>query len=168
MLYVPCDRENLYVAFTVADTDRPAKAIPPDRDLWCATWPHLSGLFARINAPGRWDLYETVRLTHWSRGRVAVIGDAAHGMAPTLGQGAGCAMMNAVALAVALEAAVDLDSGLDAWERNARPITEHTQDVSHRYMAAAHTGEGRGTLWDEAALRTARYVPTDERSPGLD
>ena len=101
----------------------------------------------------------TVGIRSWSQGRVAVIGDAAHGMAPTLGQGAGCAMMNALALAECLETAKDLQSGLAAWEANARPITEHTQDISHRYMAAAHTGEGGGTLWDEDAFKTARYVP---------
>ena len=159
MLYVPCDAQNLYVAFTVGTADAKAKSIPIDRDLWAATWPHLTPLFARIGDQGRWDAYETIRLKRWSAGRVALIGDAAHGMAPTLGQGAGCAMMNALALAVALEQADDLEGGLATWERENRPITEHTQDISHRYMAAAHTGEGGGTLWDEDALITARHAP---------
>jgi len=159
MLYVPCDNDNLYVAFTVGKADMAAKTIPIERDLWSATWPHLADLFARVGNEGRWDIYETVSLKRWSQRRVAVIGDAAHGMAPTLGQGAGCAMMNALALAGALAAADDLEAGLMAWEAKARPITDHTQDISHRYMAAAHTGEGGGTLWDEEALKTARSIP---------
>ena len=159
MLYVPCNDHDLYVAFTISLADSAAMSIPINRELWSATWPHMAEIFARVSEQGRWDSYETVRLRSWSQGRVAVIGDAAHGMAPTLGQGAGCAMMNALALAECLETAKDLQSGLAAWEANARPITEHTQDISHRYMAAAHTGEGGGTLWDEDALKTARYVP---------
>lgn len=160
LLYVPCDNENLYVAFTTGVHDMTAKSIPVNKALWSATWPHMSDLFARIGDQGRWDIYETIELTSWSRGRVALIGDAAHGMAPTLGQGAGCAMMNALALAVALESVDDPGQGLAAWERSERPLTEHTQDIAHRYMAAAHTGERGGTLWDESALTTARYVPT--------
>ena len=159
MLYVPCDNDNLYVAFTVAEADTAGKSIPIDHDLWSATWPHLADLFARVGSQGRWDVYETVTLKRWSQGRVAVIGDAAHGMAPTLGQGAGCAMMNALALAGEVAAADDLETGLAVWETNARPITEHTQDISHRYMAAAHTGEGGGTLWDDEALITAQSMP---------
>ena len=165
MLYVPCDAANVYVAFTVGKDDRLAKSIPVHRELWSATWPHMADLFARIGDQGRWDVYETVHLRTWSCGRVALIGDAAHGMAPTLGQGAGCAMMNALALAVALEYADEVESGLAAWEQNDRPITEHTQDISHRYMAAAHTGESGGTLWDEEALKTARHVPTGYSEP---
>ena len=159
LLYVPCDAENLYLAFTAGHVDTKAKSIPVDQRLWSKTWPHLAELFARIGDHGRWDAYETIRLKRWSSGRVALVGDAAHGMAPTLGQGAGCAMMNALALAVALDHADDLEGGLAVWEQGSRPLTEHTQDVSHRYMAAAHTGQGGGTLWDEDALITARHVP---------
>ena len=66
----------------------------------------------------------------------------------------------ALALAVALEAADGLEEGLGAWERAERPLTEHTQNIAHRYMADAHTGVGGGTLWDNGALRTACHTPT--------
>ena len=160
MLYVPCDEENLYVALTTEVGDADGRTIPVNKALWTTTWPHMSDIFGRVTNQGRWDIYETIKLKSWSQGRVASIGDAAHGMAPTLGQGAGCAMMNALALAVALETANGIEEGLRAWERTERPLTEHTQNIAHRYMAAAHTGEGGGTLWDDGALRTACHTPT--------
>ena len=46
---------------------------------------------------------------------MAVLGDAAHALPPNIGQGAGCAMMNALSLALHLDE---------------RPITEHTQRAS--------------------------------------
>ena len=160
MLYVPCDKENLYVALTTEVGDIDARTFPVNKELWATTWPDMSDIFSRVTNNGRWDIYETIKLKSWSQGRVALIGDAAHGMAPTLGQGAGCAMMNALALAVALEAADGLEEGLRAWERAERPLTEHTQNIAHRYMAKAHTGVGGGTLWDNDALRTACHTPT--------
>jgi 2-polyprenyl-6-methoxyphenol hydroxylase-like FAD-dependent oxidoreductase len=59
-----------------------------------------------------------------------VLGDAAHALPPNIGQGAGCAMMNALSLAVHLDGAADIPAALAAWEARERPITEHTQRVS--------------------------------------
>lgn len=49
------------------------------------------------------DVYEHKHLRHWSRGRVALLGDAAHAMTPNLGQGACQAIEDAVVLAGCLE-----------------------------------------------------------------
>ena len=46
---------------------------------------------------------DIVEIESWSRGRIIVIGDAAHAMSPLLGQGAGTAMEDAYALARLLE-----------------------------------------------------------------
>jgi 2-polyprenyl-6-methoxyphenol hydroxylase-like FAD-dependent oxidoreductase len=61
---------------------------------------------------------------------VAVIGDAAHALPPNIGQGAGCAMMNALSLAVHLDREADMATALRAWEHAERPLTEHTQRIS--------------------------------------
>ena len=42
---------------------------------------------------------EEVQRTSWARGRVALLGDAAHALTPNMGQGAGMAMEDAVVLA---------------------------------------------------------------------
>lgn len=103
ILYTPCNNSDLYLAFTCLNSDYRAKSLPIDRPLWQAAFPHLANLLGRIEEVGRWDPFEVVKLHRWSAGRVAILGDAAHAQAPNLGQGGGCAIMNALGLAVALE-----------------------------------------------------------------
>src|SRR6266851_10405017 len=103
ILYVPCNEQDLYLAMMAPVADREANAIPLRTDIWIAAFPQLKPVIRKLSVGGRYDAYETTKLTRWSRGRVAIIGDAAHAMTPTLGQGAGTAMMNALSLAVALE-----------------------------------------------------------------
>ena len=48
-------------------------------------------------------MYDRRPLALWTKGRLAILGDAAHAMLPHLGQGANQAIEDAVALAVFLE-----------------------------------------------------------------
>jgi 2-polyprenyl-6-methoxyphenol hydroxylase-like FAD-dependent oxidoreductase len=50
------------------------------------------------------DLYDRPPLAHWGRGRVTLLGDAAHPMTPNLGQGACQAIEDAAVLADCLDA----------------------------------------------------------------
>jgi 2-polyprenyl-6-methoxyphenol hydroxylase-like FAD-dependent oxidoreductase len=133
ILYTPCSRSELYLALTALDSDEDAKALPLRKDVWKASFPHLGEFIDRIDDQGRWDVFETVRLSRWSAGRVAVLGDAAHAMAPNLGQGGGCALVNALGLAAALDESADIEGALRRWEVRERPLTEHTQRVSALY-----------------------------------
>src|SRR5215472_5755384 len=63
------------------------------------------------------DIYDLPPLTHWSRGRVTLLGDAAHAMTPNLGQGAGQAIEDALALATCLTREFSVSSALQAYER---------------------------------------------------
>jgi 2-polyprenyl-6-methoxyphenol hydroxylase-like FAD-dependent oxidoreductase len=129
VLYTPCSETEVYIALTMLDTDTVAKATPVDREAWTRWFPHLAPLIARLDE-GRYDRFEYIRLKRWSSGRVAVIGDAAHALPPNIGQGGGCAMMNALAMAVYLGREQDVPAALAAWETNERAITEHTQRIS--------------------------------------
>ena len=106
----------------------------------------------------RYDAYEASKLIRWSSGRVAIIGDAAHAMTPTLGQGAGTAMTNALSLAVSVADARDIEQALQAWEDRERPLTELTQDMSAQI--ARERAMSRGEAWNESTLRPARHIPT--------
>jgi 2-polyprenyl-6-methoxyphenol hydroxylase-like FAD-dependent oxidoreductase len=129
VLYTPCSETEVYIALTMLDSDDVAKAVPVDRQAWTRWFPHLAALIARLG-DGRYDRFEYTRLKRWSAGKVAIIGDAAHALPPNIGQGGGCAMMNALSMAVYLDRERDVPEALAAWEKNERAITEHTQRVS--------------------------------------
>jgi 2-methyl-3-hydroxypyridine 5-carboxylic acid dioxygenase len=131
-----------------------------NKDVWIEAMPFLAHVIGRIGEDGRYDTYESTKLDRISVGRVALVGDSANPMAPTLAQGAGCAIMNALGLAVAIdEAGDDLAGGLEAWARRERPLTEHTQDISALYIRTRAGSDG-ANKWDATAMRTARHVPT--------
>ena len=135
IIYAACSQTELYLALTTVETDTLGKAVPLRQDEWSKSFPFLRQLFARIGTEGRWDRFEVIRLSRWSAGRVAVLGDAAHAQPPNLGQGGGCALMSALGLAVALEQARSVEDGLRNWEARERPLIEHTQRISCLYSA---------------------------------
>jgi 2-polyprenyl-6-methoxyphenol hydroxylase-like FAD-dependent oxidoreductase len=131
VLYTPCSESDIYIALTMLDRDEIAKATPVRKDAWKRWFPHLEPLLDRFGEQGRYDRFDLIKLRRWSAGRVAVVGDAAHALPPNIGQGGGCAMMNALSLAVHLERDADVPAALAAWEKNERPITEHAQRISY-------------------------------------
>jgi 2-polyprenyl-6-methoxyphenol hydroxylase-like FAD-dependent oxidoreductase len=131
VLYTPCSENDIYVALTMLDRDEIAKATPVRKDAWERWFPHLEPLIDRFGEQGRYDRFDLIKLRRWSAGRVALVGDAAHAQPPNIGQGGGCAMMNALSLAVHLERHPDVPTALAAWEKNERPITDHTQRMSY-------------------------------------
>jgi salicylate hydroxylase len=66
----------------------------------------------------RWGIYDRAPLSHWSTGRITLMGDAAHPMVPHVGQGAGQSIEDAITLAVLLEgcSAVDVPGRLKLYE----------------------------------------------------
>ncbi|HEY2535288.1 MAG TPA: NAD(P)/FAD-dependent oxidoreductase [Xanthobacteraceae bacterium] len=170
LLYTPCSETDIYIALTMLDDDAPAKAVPVRKDEWKRAFPPLEELIDRFGEQGRYDRFELVKLKRWSSGRVAIVGDAAHALPPNIGQGGGCAMMNALSLAVYLERGNDVATALSIWERNERPVTEHAQRVSYFLglpttwppaLRAAVLGiAGRSQWLVRQRTRTALHRPT--------
>jgi 2-polyprenyl-6-methoxyphenol hydroxylase-like FAD-dependent oxidoreductase len=71
---------------------------------------------------------DEVELGRWSRGRVVLVGDAAHATAPTLSQGAAMAVEDAVVLAAALRRGGTVPEALAAYESRRRPRTKWVLD----------------------------------------
>jgi 2-polyprenyl-6-methoxyphenol hydroxylase-like FAD-dependent oxidoreductase len=88
---------------------------------------------------GAYDFYfddmSQVRLPSWSRGRVALLGDAAFGPSPMSGQGTSLAMIGAYLLAHALAESPDLPSALAQWEHGFRANVEQNQRLAGDGMA---------------------------------
>ena len=138
VLYCPVDSGRFYVLLGSLAEDTEARATPIDPSVWSKSFPTLRHFFNRVATEAdwtqaRWAQYQTVTLRRWSTQKIAILGDAAHAMPPYLAQGAGHAMMNGLGLAVALDAAPDLASGLARWEQRERPLTDHTQRWTRLY-----------------------------------
>jgi 2-polyprenyl-6-methoxyphenol hydroxylase-like FAD-dependent oxidoreductase len=65
--------------------------------------------------------YDRPPLRSWGRGRVTLLGDAAHPMKPNIGQGAAQALEDAVVLGSCLTGSSDPESSLRAYERRRVP-----------------------------------------------
>ncbi|WPB57453.1 NAD(P)/FAD-dependent oxidoreductase [Xylophilus sp. GOD-11R] len=158
ILYTPCGENTLYMAMMAPLNDPAANAIPVDPEIWSAAFPALRPVLTTLADRGRYDLYEKTVLKTWSSGKVAIVGDSAHAMPPTLAQGAGCAIMNALGLAVATEETDTVEEALALWQRRERPLTDHTQ--SRAAELAASRSLASGMAWDDVGLRAARHLPT--------
>jgi 2-polyprenyl-6-methoxyphenol hydroxylase-like FAD-dependent oxidoreductase len=63
------------------------------------------------------DIYDSDPLSEWGRGRVTLLGDAAHPMTPNLGQGACQAIEDALELAACLAGKTNVEAGLEKYEK---------------------------------------------------
>lgn len=82
-------------------------------------WPPLHDLLDGIDdcAQLARASYRDALLTRWHRGRLALLGDAAHAMSPQLGQGVNMALMDALAIRDALRAEQGVDAAIAHYER---------------------------------------------------
>jgi 2-polyprenyl-6-methoxyphenol hydroxylase-like FAD-dependent oxidoreductase len=133
LLYAPCTDDYAYVQLTSLKDDAAGNAVPIDRVFWRELFPRLGWVIDRLPDQGRSDWFELVRLKDWSKGRVALVGDAASGQPPFLGQGGGCAMMSGFALAEAIDREDDVIAGIDTWKRSERSVIEWVQRVAYWY-----------------------------------
>jgi 2-polyprenyl-6-methoxyphenol hydroxylase-like FAD-dependent oxidoreductase len=92
------------------------------------------------------DLCE-LSLISYGRGRVVLLGDAAHAMTPNMGQGAGTAIEDAAALSLLLpKYAGDLAALPEALQASRHDRVRQVQKMSWRFGAMAHI-EGRVFCW---------------------
>ncbi len=101
-------------------------------------WHHpIAPLVEHTNASAvlRNDIYDRPPARAWSRGRVTLVGDAAHPMTPNLGQGACQALEDAVVIARALHAAPDVDRAWQVYERTRRSRAAFVTRASRRIGA---------------------------------
>lgn len=158
ILVVPCDEKTIYLALMASKSDAAGSRVPIDAETWSSAFPMLKPLLERVGCAGKYDIYQSTRISSWHSGRVVLIGDAAHAMPPTLGQGAGMAMVNALALAVALDRTSSVPDALRQWEASERPFTDLTQERAEELAALGpeRSDKPKG----EVGLHGARSTPT--------
>jgi salicylate hydroxylase len=113
-----------YVGFVPADQEmKESWSAPGDPDVLrreFAGWePRIEQLLSQVQATFRWALYDREPLPGWSKGRLTLLGDAAHPMLPHLGQGANQSIEDGMALATILARAdrTTAPAALLAYER---------------------------------------------------
>jgi len=99
-----------YVGFVTTDEQtRESWSAPGDPTALAqefAGWdPLILAILAEAKNTFRWGLYDREPLAAWTRGRLTLLGDAAHPMLPHAGQGANQAIEDGVALATVLASA---------------------------------------------------------------
>ncbi|WP_343559213.1 FAD-dependent monooxygenase [Kiloniella sp. b19] len=96
---------------------------------------------------------QQMEMQQWSRGRVVLIGDAAHGTLPTLAQGAAQSMKDAIELAAALDEDGEISVALARFERRRKPEAHWVQGQSFRRMGLARLDSPVAVFCRNALLR---------------
>ncbi|MFJ9774080.1 FAD-dependent monooxygenase [Kitasatospora sp. NPDC101157] len=127
---------------------------------WCAPVPQLLALAEpdRVLRNDIWDLADPLPAHH--RGRVALLGDAAHAMCPFLGQGACQAIEDAVVLASLLTPTADPATALPAYTATRLPRATAVVAASRRTSALIALHSPAATLLRTTAVTLAGLLPT--------
>jgi salicylate hydroxylase len=115
--------------------------------------PAVTEMIAAVRHDARWGLFLARPLGRWRRGRVVLIGDAAHAMLPHHGQGANTTIEDAVTLAELIAADPhELDGALAAYETLRRPRTREIQRASWAGNRGLHVSDGAEAVSRDALV----------------
>ncbi|MBX9926102.1 MAG: FAD-dependent monooxygenase, partial [Hyphomicrobiaceae bacterium] len=102
----------------------------------------LRALIAAAPSWGVWSLYDLPSRSPWSRGRIVLLGDAAHPMLPFLAQGAVMALEDALSLAAVVTPVVrdggPLQPALSAFEARRRSRVQQVIATARRNGTIYH------------------------------
>jgi salicylate hydroxylase len=148
-----------YVGFVPADEQmKESWSSPGDPDVLrreFAGWdPRIETLLKQVQMTFRWALYDREPLPTWTRGRLSLLGDAAHPMLPHLGQGANQSIEDGMALATILARAdrTTVPAALAAYERLRR------ERVAQVQRGARENGMRYDSAYADLAVRDAEIA----------
>ena len=89
---------------------------------------------------------------HWRQSRVVLIGDAAHALSPSFGQGANLAIEDAYVLAEELASTDDVDAALDAFVARREPRVAFVQEKTAERIELVNRGASQRDLYAATQL----------------
>lgn len=96
-----------------------------------AGWhPDVLGLIGLAKSSIKWGIFDRTPMTQWAKGRVTLLGDAAHAMLPFLGMGAAMAIEDGMILARVFEAENSIESAFSRYEEVRKPRTALVHEKS--------------------------------------
>jgi 2-polyprenyl-6-methoxyphenol hydroxylase-like FAD-dependent oxidoreductase len=124
-------------------------------EIWRRAVPAASALLDDIDPTTPLVLTETgtVECDRFSDGRLVLVGDAAHAMAPTLGQGANSAFLDAAVLCAELAGDGDVPAALARYDAVRRPAVRKVQHAADRLARASAIRSGLGRGLRDGAIR---------------
>jgi 2-polyprenyl-6-methoxyphenol hydroxylase-like FAD-dependent oxidoreductase len=165
----PVSDTKLYVLLVqnVPDATRPDQQRLPEllRGLLDGYGSPLAELIPKIRDPGAVDYrpLETILVPRpWYRGRVVLLGDAAHSMTPHLASGAGMAIEDGIVLSEELAVGGAVEAALERfmerrWER-CRMVVENSAQISDWERAPAGAGGDAAALTGKSMALLAHPI----------
>jgi 2-polyprenyl-6-methoxyphenol hydroxylase-like FAD-dependent oxidoreductase len=160
--YASAQHESVAAALSRGD-------LPALRSVWADALPLTVPLLRAVATYDDLLVNDVTRVDaeRWSDGALVLLGDAAHAMAPTLGQGANSALVDAAVLALELGATDDRSGALLTYERRRRPAVRKVQDAADRVTKLSNVNGSVATrvvdLTLRAVARSARAAARQDR-----
>lgn len=119
--------------------------------------PEILELVKKVNPNRKWSLFDRNPISNWSKGKVTLLGDAAHPTLPYMTQGAGMAIEDAVVLAQRIvDCDHDYEEAFKIYQEERYLRTSYVQIFSRLYGEAHHSsGIARELRNDLVSKRTA-------------
>jgi salicylate hydroxylase len=142
-----------YVGFVPTDEEmKESWSAPGDPDKLRAEFkgwdPRIKHLLEQVDHTFRWALYDREPLPAWTKGRLTLLGDAAHPMLPHLGQGANQAIEDGMALAIILSQTdkASVSAALHAYEKLRRERVADVQQGARQNGLRVNSRSGYADL----------------------
>jgi salicylate hydroxylase len=148
-----------YVPSTVATSE--SWSAPGDPNLLRSEFegwdPRVTACLDQVESTFWWGLHDREPISHWSNGRLTLLGDAAHPMLPHLGQGANQSLEDGAALALLLSKAGTGNelAALDAYATLRKDRVATVQSGSRTNGALYDSGSEDSVGQRDAALAAA-------------
>jgi salicylate hydroxylase len=122
-----------------------------------ADWhPTVRGLIAAFTETFVWALHDRTELARWTKGRIALLGDACHPMLPFMAQGAAQSIEDGAALASLLKATPDdVPGALQRYEAIRKPRATRLQEASANNRTRFHLPDGPEQQARDQAMATS-------------
>jgi 2-polyprenyl-6-methoxyphenol hydroxylase-like FAD-dependent oxidoreductase len=126
------------------------------RERFAGTCDIVKTMLGRIAEWRMWVLCDREPIKHWSKGRVTLLGDAAHPMLQYLAQGAGMAMEDALCLAKCLDESESVETAFAAYPE-ARFLRTGRVQLAARLYGEFYHAEGVRRELRNAYVKNASY-----------
>jgi salicylate hydroxylase len=137
-------------------------------DTYRAWHPSINQLVEKTDKLYKWAVFDRDPLPQWTKGRVTLLGDAAHPMLPYLAQGACMAVEDGFALTNALEKYPSAEQALQVYESERRPRTAKVQLTSRARARVNHLESPLAGFKRDLGYAIKKFLNPAKHTYGID